>query len=115
LIKSWGAAGGALFIESLADTFGVHRRQKIFAGHDFPASRGFEFQAGAFGDLAARLRGDLIFNQAGGNGGLGNLSRGEFGEGGKDEFRLAHVIAEVLGLDALQFLWAWTLKPLHSW
>ena len=81
----------ALFVFHPADHFGsTIRRQEVLAGHDFPAGRGFKFQAGAFRNLTASLR--------------GNLAGGEFREGGKDEFGLVHVVAEILGFETLQVL-----------
>jgi hypothetical protein len=40
------------FIVRASDLFGAGWRQVVFAGHDFFAGPGFEFQAGAFGNLA---------------------------------------------------------------
>ncbi len=89
--------GDGLFIVRPPDCFGAARWQVVFAGHDFFAGLGFEFQADASGNLAAGLRGGLVFGHAGGDDGLGNLAGGKFGQGGEDEFGLAPVVAEVLG------------------
>jgi len=51
------STAAASFIVRPSDFFGPGWRQVVFAGHDSFAGPGFEFQAGAFGNLAAGLRG----------------------------------------------------------
>lgn len=81
------------------ELFGRPRRRKIiFSGDYLPPGFFFQFQAGFLGDGSAGLRGGFVFLHAGGLDALGDLAGGEFREGGEDQFRLAHVVAEVLGL-----------------
>jgi len=79
--------------------FGAGRRQLVFAVHDAPSGLGCELQAGAPGDLSARLCRSLIFRHAGGVHGLGDLAGGKLGADGKEELGLAQVVAEIPGLE----------------
>jgi len=76
---------------------GLAGRQVVFAGYDGFVGLGFELQACASGDLAARLGGGFVFRESGGGCGLGNLTGGKFGQRGEDELGFAHVVAQVLG------------------
>jgi hypothetical protein len=67
-------AAGSFIVRAL-DFFRAGWRQVVFAGHDFFAGPGFEFQAGAF----ANLRGGLVFGHSGGSSGLGYLVFGNSG------------------------------------
>jgi hypothetical protein len=62
------------FIVRPSYSFGAGWRQVVFAGHDFSAGPGFQFQAGGFGNLAAGLGSGLVFGHGGG--GPGYLAGG---------------------------------------
>ena len=97
------ATAGSL-LEDIPDVLRLTGRQVVLASHDAFAGLGFEFEAGTFGNFATGLGGGFIFRHARGVVGFGNLSGGKFGERGEDEFRFAHVVAQVLGFKPFHFL-----------
>ena len=113
-VKRCGSSTAVSFSVRPSDFFGAAERQVVFTGHDAFAGLGFEFQAGAFGNFPASLRGGLVLGHAGGGGGLGNLAGGELARAVKMSSASLMWSRRFWVLSPFKSLWALTLTPLHS-
>ena len=86
----------AVLSQALRLFFDLEGGRRVLAGDYLSTGLAFKFEPGAMGDSAAGLCGLLIGGQAHCRVRLRDLARGKFGQGGKDEFGLAHVIAKIL-------------------
>lgn len=66
-----------------------------FRRDQVPVGQAFALKSRLFGDAAAGFR-RLVLIHAGGLHAFGDLARGQFGQRGKNQLRLAHVVAQVV-------------------
>ena len=92
------------FPVSWLDLFPRRGWQIIFGTHHLFSGLLLQVQARFLCDSTALLARLCIFGHAGGLHALGDLAGGEFGQRGENQFRCAHVVAQVLGLQSFDVL-----------
>ena len=78
------------------------RRQKVLVTDHRFTGFFFQFKPGIFGDPPPFLPASLFSGMPGGLHTFGNLTGGKFGQGGKDQFRFTHVVAQILDFEAFE-------------
>lgn len=74
----------------------MSRRQVVLSRNNLPPGPALQFEARTLGNPASGAGGLLVCRQSNSLGRFRDLPRGQFCQSRKDEFGLAHVIAQIL-------------------